>query len=520
MINIQIQRIWAMPNSNTFEIKPIKELINKYICKNSIDPFANKNKLAGITNDLDKQYDTDYHMDALDFLRLFARDTVDLVLYDPPYCYDKETEIFTKEGWKSFSDLTDSDIIATLNAETNTLEYQKPLEIVAKRYRGKMVQIDSQSINLLVTPNHKMWLKRSFYGDYQFEDAKDITKTKKVWFQKACDYNGMEKDYFYLPEASFIKPNRYGEKLKEEKKIKMDLWLKFLGLFLAEGSANTMGKRGCDYIIAISQTKKETRGRIAEVLDELGYNYIAEETQFRIYDKQLWAYLWDLGKTKEKYIPEEFKNLSRRQLQILIDYMMLGDGTNIRYPKLNKKTGNMYHYTTNEYYTSSKTLMNDFCEIAIKCGYGITVREKHKRGYDTNYGVHMLGAKHFKVDTEKNTKVINDFDDFVYCVVVPNGTVLVKRKGRVVWCGSSPRQVSECYKKLDKTVNMQTTQASYWSNHKKEIGRIVRKDGIVITCGWNSGGIGKKYGFEILEILLVPHGGWHNDTIITVEKKT
>lgn len=83
----------------------------------------------------------------------------------------------------------------------------------------------------------------------------------------------------------------------------------------------------------------------------------------------------------------------------------------------------------------------------------------------------------------------------------------------------SPRQVSECYTKLGKTVNMQTTQASYWSNHKKEIGRIVKKGGYVITCGWNSGGIGKKYGFEIVEILLVPHGGWHNDTIVTVERK-
>lgn len=83
----------------------------------------------------------------------------------------------------------------------------------------------------------------------------------------------------------------------------------------------------------------------------------------------------------------------------------------------------------------------------------------------------------------------------------------------------SPRQVSESYKALNMAVNMQTTQSSYWSNHKKEISRIVKKDGIVISCGWNSGGIGKKYGFEILEILLVPHGGNHNDTIIVVERK-
>ena len=83
----------------------------------------------------------------------------------------------------------------------------------------------------------------------------------------------------------------------------------------------------------------------------------------------------------------------------------------------------------------------------------------------------------------------------------------------------SPRQVSECYKKLNHTVNMQTTQASYWSKQKEQIERIVKPNGIVITCSWNSGGIGKKHGFKIEEILLVPHGGWHNDTIVVVERK-
>ena len=83
----------------------------------------------------------------------------------------------------------------------------------------------------------------------------------------------------------------------------------------------------------------------------------------------------------------------------------------------------------------------------------------------------------------------------------------------------SPRQVSECYKKLGKTVDHKTAQSSYWSNLKNEIGRIVKKDGIVITFAWDSGGIGKTLGFNIEEILLVAHGGWHNDTICTVERK-
>ncbi len=83
----------------------------------------------------------------------------------------------------------------------------------------------------------------------------------------------------------------------------------------------------------------------------------------------------------------------------------------------------------------------------------------------------------------------------------------------------SPRQVSECYKSLDVTVNIQTTQASFWGNMKKEIERITMSNGIVITFGWNSGGIGKTKGFKIKEILMVAHGGWHNDTICTVEVK-
>lgn len=83
----------------------------------------------------------------------------------------------------------------------------------------------------------------------------------------------------------------------------------------------------------------------------------------------------------------------------------------------------------------------------------------------------------------------------------------------------SPRQVAECYKSFGKTVNMATTQASYWSQQKKEISRIVKSGGYCITCSWNSGGIGQKYGFDIVEILLVAHGGWHNDTIVVVERK-
>lgn len=83
----------------------------------------------------------------------------------------------------------------------------------------------------------------------------------------------------------------------------------------------------------------------------------------------------------------------------------------------------------------------------------------------------------------------------------------------------SPRQVSECYRSLGLTVSAQDTQSKFWGDLKKEIARITRINGKVISFGWNTNGIGKTKGFQIIEILTVAHGGNHNDTICTVEVK-
>ena len=80
-------RAWGFPNSNTFQIKPIRDFIEKNIndCVVIVDPFANSSKYGTITNDLNPEYDTNYHLDALDFLKLLNDESVDCVLYDPPY---------------------------------------------------------------------------------------------------------------------------------------------------------------------------------------------------------------------------------------------------------------------------------------------------------------------------------------------------------------------------------------------------------------------------------------------------
>lgn len=83
----------------------------------------------------------------------------------------------------------------------------------------------------------------------------------------------------------------------------------------------------------------------------------------------------------------------------------------------------------------------------------------------------------------------------------------------------SKRQISEHYKAKGMTVTGWHTSSGWSAEIKDQAARIIKKGGKAICFGWSSMGLGKSRGFRIERILLVPHGGDHNDTLVTVETK-
>jgi hypothetical protein len=83
----------------------------------------------------------------------------------------------------------------------------------------------------------------------------------------------------------------------------------------------------------------------------------------------------------------------------------------------------------------------------------------------------------------------------------------------------SLRQLKECYESIGIKKITQEDSILFPTNIKDKIYPKIKKGGIVICCGWDSNAFGINRGFEFEEILLVAHGGRHNDTIVTVEKK-
>ncbi len=85
-----ITRKWAMPTANTFQCPPIRSFVEKYLEKSkiSIDPFARNSNLCSITNDINPNTVSQYHMDAIDFINSINK-SIDLVLFDPPYSLEQ-----------------------------------------------------------------------------------------------------------------------------------------------------------------------------------------------------------------------------------------------------------------------------------------------------------------------------------------------------------------------------------------------------------------------------------------------
>ena len=119
-----INRIWSMPNKWTFKIKPISELINKYVGngKGWIDPFAGMYSPAEYTNDLNPDANAKYHLEAYDFAKEIEKHDVELngCLFDPPYSLTQISRSYKEMGKQYF------------NAKDRTGSFKDVRDVIAK----------------------------------------------------------------------------------------------------------------------------------------------------------------------------------------------------------------------------------------------------------------------------------------------------------------------------------------------------------------------------------------------------
>jgi len=108
-----IKMSWAraQPSKHTFTIKPIRELVLRYVGdgENWIDPYAGDNSPCSLANDINPDTKAEFHLDALKFCELCVRAAqaqgkwFEGCVYDPPYSYRQVSEHYAMVGRKATS---------------------------------------------------------------------------------------------------------------------------------------------------------------------------------------------------------------------------------------------------------------------------------------------------------------------------------------------------------------------------------------------------------------------------------
>jgi len=84
----------------------------------------------------------------------------------------------------------------------------------------------------------------------------------------------------------------------------------------------------------------------------------------------------------------------------------------------------------------------------------------------------------------------------------------------------SLRQIKELYNSVDVGFTQKDSQNCVrWTIERDIIASKQTAGDMVLSLGYSTTCMGKKRGYEIIEILIVSHGAAHSDTLVTVERK-
>jgi len=427
-------------------------------------------------------------------------------------CHDKDTEVLTKAGWKLFKDITKEDLLASVNPSDGNLIFEHPVNIIKERYIGEMILGQHQSLNFMVTPNHKMVIRkwneqeRKLSANYSFVDA-----DKLGW----CA--GLRTEFYQ-------NKNIVGPIILEEEKIsngnilpriEIDMydWVQLLGIYLAEGTLYKDGPK-YDYRIQLAAVKQREKDFIRDLLKRIGINGVNEQKdRFHFHNKRIWEIFESYGlvgvKSYDKFIPEFIFDLDESYIKKFLYAYAMGDGHF-------KKQGGV------SYFTSSKIMAEQIQILLLMSGtYNKIVEQKPKTKNKPRIEGREITAKHIvyvingwfsnnlSINKKLNIKNVM-YDGYVYCAEVPTYHTLITRRNKCILLsgncvGHSIATVIEYFNNLQQNSNEEMSVGYIYGNRTNTTHSgqgMYTRDAIAATCKY--GDVAKKlfpYNEEVPDII-------------------
>lgn len=342
------------------------------------------------------------------FLQRYNNDDFDSIVVG--HCFDDETEILTKRGWKRRTEISDTDEVGTLNLNSNSFEWNTIEAKWEYDHDGDLLAFgrDDNPANarVLVTEEHGMLWRDPGLGNSPWRKSKaiELEDNRRFWIPASCKENEKKED-LEIP----------------------DQLIELLAWIVTEGSLEISRSGGRSIRISQSKDRNDYVSVIDRLLKELGIastkrlRYKAGTTEHGVH-RNYDAYRWRINTedtflimnylTEEKVFKWEFLiGLSSRQRELLLRTLCRGDGS-----KCSSSTWRHYY---------SKDV-----ELIGQVQYLLSVN-----GYASNTRVRKDGTSYISFVKTENKPIQSvqrvSYVGKVFCLTVPNGTLVIRKNGFV-----------------------------------------------------------------------------------------
>lgn len=319
-------------------------------------------------------------------------------------CYDSQTDVLTRDGWKNWTDVNGTEEFLTLNMQTDEMEYQHATRLVRRKSEGPMIKISMAQVDALVTPDHKMV-------------SAPRTSTKPVYGLHAA------KDMLHRCYRLKLNGGVWDGEIHDPEQAAL------IGFIAADGNVGPsciefhMNKQHkIDWLYGNHPTIGVTNNR---------YRILNTSSQLKLWAKQTYT------ESNDRCFPRELLERGDVEtLTALFDGYLQGDGSISPTGKISCST-------------VSRQMVDDLQELALKVGYAaVEVGSDFKR--DGAFGSRPLYKLTIYQQRNNNPRVgltrearshqvqLVNYEGDVHCVTVPNGTLYVRRNGKPMWCGNTP----------------------------------------------------------------------------------
>lgn len=323
-------------------------------------------------------------------------------------CLSEDTEILTRDGFKSIDTLSKDDYVASYSPADRTICWQKPLRKVVKKYKGDMVHFIGEHFEQKVSPHHRVLYERrtSSSGKSYYVETTE--------FAERVANRGLNSRF---PVCGSINSVDYPISDSE---------ISLLGWFIAEGWINRYAKYPNYYRYMIGQSVTvypEKCEKLDSIIRDCGLKpHICDRKngvrfwQFHKGDNDFFDTLLDKGCHS---FPSYWRLFSKRQMELLYEALMDGDGS----------------WKSLTYSTKNKNMAKEFSELCHLIGKSCYVREDirvYKGRRNLIYRCYVAGGNSKRIQGI----VLEPYFGRIWCVTVPTGYIVIRCNGKISVTGN------------------------------------------------------------------------------------